>query len=172
MYRLWLIQRGRFKDVLRENITGIDSLLKFDYMGAAEFEFGALPKSLRRMIEANDGLYDFLEVTSVKDKDKNTARVYCKREETSAVIEAVKTLSRNDYGYKEAALMNKYIKEGAESDDYFSCNFWWDIENDFFIVFGDEKQELLQIAIDRMKEKWDVKTTSKKSLFRRHVKVI
>jgi hypothetical protein len=167
MYRLWLIQRGTFKNVAKDEITGIDSLLNFHYMGSAEFEWGALPQSLRRIIEANQGLYDFVEIESIKDKESNTARVYCKREETSDAIESVKHLSKNDYGYKEFAGMNKYIKEGIENS-YRVCNFWWDVENDFFVVFGDEKQELLQTAIYKMEEKWDVKPKpKKKGLFKK-----
>lgn len=167
MYRLWLIQRGTFKNVLKEEITGIDSLFKFHYMGSAEFEFGALPQSLRRIIEANYGLYDFVEVESVKDKEGNTARVYCKMEEVNDAIEAVKHLSKNDNGYKEFAGMNKYIKEGI-GDSYYVGNFWWDVENDFFVIFGDDKQELLQAAISKMEEKWDVKPKpKKKGLFKK-----
>jgi len=35
----------------RDNRKGIDACFEFDYMGSAEFEFGALPKSVARMRE-------------------------------------------------------------------------------------------------------------------------
>ena len=41
----YLIQRGKFES--RDFKEGIDSILKFDYMGSSEFEWGALPKSLQ-----------------------------------------------------------------------------------------------------------------------------
>jgi hypothetical protein len=40
----YYIQRGSFRN--EPTKKGIDSILSFDYMGAAEFEFGSLPKSL------------------------------------------------------------------------------------------------------------------------------
>jgi hypothetical protein len=44
-----LIQRVRYrKNDLRK---GIDAFFEFDYMGSSEFEWGALPKSLKLMRE-------------------------------------------------------------------------------------------------------------------------
>lgn len=44
---VWLVQRIRRRDM--PSSKGIDALFEFDYMGAAEFEFGALPKALKAM---------------------------------------------------------------------------------------------------------------------------
>lgn len=157
MKNLWLIQRAKFKKVEKENIEGIDSLLTFSYMGAAEFEFGALPQSLRRIIVEGNGQYGFIEIPQVKNKSKESAFVYCKLSEKDEIKEAVKHLSKKDYGYKEPALMASYIMNGENiNSSYNDCNFWWDIENDFLVLFGEEKRELLQEAINKMKEKWDV----------------
>ncbi|NTV79594.1 MAG: hypothetical protein HGA25_10800 [Clostridiales bacterium] len=47
----YLIQRGTFNDKIDISaITGIDYIIKFDYMGRSEFEFGAKFKSLKRII--------------------------------------------------------------------------------------------------------------------------
>jgi len=45
----WLVQRATFKD--RTHREGVDSMLEFDYMGSAEYEFGAIGKSLKRIRE-------------------------------------------------------------------------------------------------------------------------
>lgn len=52
----WLIQRASFE--ARPEKEGLDGVLRFDYMGASEFEFGALFKSLTR-IRADIGNYQF-----------------------------------------------------------------------------------------------------------------
>lgn len=169
MYRLWLIQRGQFKDTKFDDITGIDSLLSFEYMGSSEYEFGALPKSLRRIIEEGYSKYSFVEVDSVRDKDGNTARVYCKNNEVEDAIKAVIHLSENDYGYKERASMHKYIVDGYK-DKPFTTDFWWDIENDFFVIFGNEKQKLLQKAISEMEIKWGVIPKKKKTFLQKLIK--
>lgn len=155
MKRLWLIQRGRFESIEKEKIEGIDSLISFEYMGSAEFEWGALPKSLRRIIEDGNGRYGFVEIPEIKNSNAESAFAYCLLSEENDVREAIQHLSKNDYGYKESAMMASYINNG---ENYrYSSNFWWDIENDFFVLFGEEKRVMLQVAIDKMKIKWDIK---------------
>ena len=47
----YLVQRGTFRDKIDiSKITGIDSIISWDYMGSSEFEFGALPTSLKRIV--------------------------------------------------------------------------------------------------------------------------
>lgn len=48
----YLIQRAEIESPLAMVSTRLSQAVNFDYMGSAEFEFGALPKSFRRM-EAN-----------------------------------------------------------------------------------------------------------------------
>lgn len=165
MYNLWLIQRGLFRKEIPEEITGVDSIINWAYMGSAEFEFGELPKSLKRIIIAGYGQYEFVEIKNIKDKEGNTARVYCKSSEIEDAKFAVKHLSKNDYGYKECANMASYIKNGYDGK-YMTADFWWDIKNDFFVLFGDEKQALLEKAITALETKWDAapKPVEKKSI--------
>ena len=47
-----LIQRIRFRKEPYGRMKGVDKFFDFDYMGSAEFEFGALPKALKIMREA------------------------------------------------------------------------------------------------------------------------
>lgn len=48
----YLVQRATIKTTDREHIAGIDSLLA--YMGSAEFEFGSLGASFRRIMASFD----------------------------------------------------------------------------------------------------------------------
>lgn len=45
----YLIQTGSFRNSILDSKSGIDRIIKFDYMGSSEFEFGALSASLRRI---------------------------------------------------------------------------------------------------------------------------
>lgn len=67
----YTIQRGFFEE--RDCKKGIDSIIKFDYMGASEFEWGALPKALKRL-RKNVGEYAYHDV-SVGDK---MITIFCK----------------------------------------------------------------------------------------------
>jgi hypothetical protein len=48
-YQPYLIQRVQVRDSKAEGRKGIDASFSFDYMGSAEFEFGALPASLKEL---------------------------------------------------------------------------------------------------------------------------
>lgn len=53
MNRLYLIQRGTFLNTKdRKNFKPFKEVIDFDYMGSAEFEWGATTVSLRRIIKA------------------------------------------------------------------------------------------------------------------------
>ena len=51
--RVRLVQSGHFKkdidELNKKEINGLDDIVSLEYMGSAEFEWGALPRSLRRM---------------------------------------------------------------------------------------------------------------------------
>ena len=42
--KFYLIQRGNFKND-EKSLTGSDGVVNLDYMGATEFEWGAIPKA-------------------------------------------------------------------------------------------------------------------------------
>lgn len=151
MYDLWLIQRGTFKDIRPEDIEGMDSLIRWSYMGSAEFEFGALPESLRRIVSGHKG-YEFVEIPEIKDKNGDTLRVYCKTSEREDAVAAANHLATVEHGYKELAGVKSYI-DGL-FNLYITGNFWWDIKNDFFLMFGEEKQQLVSVALNKLKDKW------------------
>ena len=62
----YLIQQAKFSD--RSDRKGIDSILAFDYMGSAEFEFGALPQSLKRIRENIDNYIYIQTIPLVRRK--------------------------------------------------------------------------------------------------------
>lgn len=116
-----LIQRCKFKN--REHKSGIDSILSFDYMGSSEFEWGALPNSLKKIrTELNN--YVYLDVP-LQDK---VITVFCNDSQKSDVKLYLSKLAKNEMNLKEFSAFDSYIK----NDGYFkdSFDFWWDIEND------------------------------------------
>jgi len=48
---MWLVQRLEKKNFPTEGVKGVDGIVRFDYMGSSEFEWGALPKALKSMRE-------------------------------------------------------------------------------------------------------------------------
>ena len=159
--RLYLLQRGTFKKDLSKETSKFSELIDLDYMGSAEFEFGALPASRIRMANKFDeyGLHEVKELASPNGVPFN---LYCdKNEITNIVSEIWKYIQGNDpskivsYRLKErASLANKYYgfqwSVGRDSD-----NFWWDIENDFMCFYGaaDRQNAFKRVVINNaMKE--------------------
>lgn len=120
--KTYLIQRANFKN--RPHKKGIDSIVEFDYMGSAEFEFGALPKSLEN-IRKNIEQYVYLE-TNVGNKK---IMVFIQTKFLTELPEYLNKLSKNEFHLKEYSYFDNYISDNK----FLKCNtdFWWDIENHF-----------------------------------------
>lgn len=151
----YLIQRGKFKSTPLQDISGVDSLFEFDYMGSAEFEFGALPKSLRIIVE-NSANYGMFTISEVKNLDGEPMQLYCHRTVFERAKENAIHLSNEPYGYKEYCDMADYVAGKAKT--YRPANdFWWDIGNHYMICFGEDRAIKLLMALEKMVEKWAVK---------------
>ena len=162
----WLIQRGFIKTDKRSQIQGIDSLIRFDYMGAAEFEFGALPKALKGII-AN---LDRLEVHLVDDLRKNGARlaIIATKDQVADVEKFFRSQAADPYAIrlKERTEFKQTIDRAADAPpiqrhEYKSeVNFWWDItegefdtSNNWMATFGKENADNILLALRKTKEK-------------------
>jgi hypothetical protein len=137
-----LVQRAQFKKpepaipnpYQQKPAKGIDKLLKFDYMGAAEFENGALPKSLAR-IRGNSRQYS-LTTYLFKMSTNKVVKVFCLADDVVKVGEVLEQLAEKTIRLKERCDLSEYILNiGTE----FSNDFWWDIENDFMFWKDDSR---------------------------------
>lgn len=117
----YLIQRAKFEN--KSHKKGIDSILSFDYMGSAEFEFGALGESLER-VRNKIGEYTYLDVP-VGEK---VITVFCNNENKAEIKTYLQALVDKTCRTKEFTAFDSYIKD----DGYFKDRFdmWWDIKND------------------------------------------
>lgn len=122
----YLVQRAAFKSRDTAHGAGIDRLLRFDYMGSAEFEFGALPNSLR-VIREKIGEYVYLPL-EIKGK---RFTVFCREVDSDQVIRHVKGLADNLYHLKEWCDLHRYVA----NDTFLKSrnDHWWDIENHWMV---------------------------------------
>lgn len=120
----YLIQRAKFEN--RSNKKGIDQILSFDYMGSSEFEFGALPKSLKRVRENPSNYVQFQY--SFKKQPNKLVTVFCKKEQQEFIGSILEQLADRKIWLKEHCDLDKYIK----GEDKYANDFWWDIDNDWF----------------------------------------
>jgi len=125
-----LIQRAKFEN--RDYKKGIDSIVKFDYMGSSEFEWGALPKSLGR-IRDKINTYIYLDIP-IKDK---VISVFCRDNQKSEIKLYLTELSENKWRLQEYSDFDNYINPSQHFKS--RTDFWWDISND--VMFWRKNQE-------------------------------
>ena len=120
---------------------------EFDYMGAAEFEFGALPKSLdpfskselmkfqidfkaKDIKPSSDRLWS-------KDKDKlpkqpdGTVYVLCRKKDQEFVTDAIKGFAKETFYTKEGVRLNNALDPIDGRASRRACG-WYELDTGFF----------------------------------------
>jgi hypothetical protein len=149
MKKPYLIQRCRYEEKGNTDLGTITQEYHPDYMGSAEFEFGELPKSLRRM---NENINDY----KISDYTISGKQVwfYTKETDIKEYICHLEDLIKNKYGilkevirfpdyYNEQELKSFDEREKKQQKRLKNPkwknipweNVWWDIENDIIFSF-------------------------------------
>ena len=103
-------------------------------MGSAEYEWGALPKSLERTRE-NEKEYVQFEFTFENFEDK-PIMILCKESDKEELPKILAQLADKELKLKEYCDLDAYLKGNK---DYKTSDFWWDIQNDFFFWRSNEE---------------------------------
>lgn len=142
----YLIQRAKFSKEKNES-TGLDKLLNFEYMGSAEFEWGALPKALDS-IRGKISKYVIANIT-IEDKD---ITIFVNKDVTP--LQLAKYM--DDLAYrvsylKEPSGFDYYIKQKDVGSFVNKPDFWWDIKNDimFWKKNKDFESEFSELFIQK-----------------------
>lgn len=162
----YLVQRGTFEDKVDiSTIEGLDSIVHFDYMGSSEFEWGSLPKSLRRCISAfKKDQFKYHPIT-INGKAFHLYGANLSEDDATYVKDFMENKIINPYGgTKEMVYIHSYfegkykvqLKKGCSKktekvSNYGYCDFWWDIDNDW-MLFPEEPlfKRKFDIAIKKL----------------------
>ena len=138
MIDTYLLQRAEFRN--HDTYKGLDKILLFEYMGSAEFEFGALGKSLERIRQASN-TYSYKKYR-VKGK---TFTVYAVKSVHEYFEEFINKLIDNKIRLKEAS----YIGRAFEKYKHYNTSFWWSLDNDFmfWVENKDFEQEFKKLIL-------------------------
>lgn len=144
----YLIQRGTFKSI-NSSITGIDQLITYDYMGSSEFEYGALPKSLKQMCIHIDE-YEIYK-TDHTSKDNEGLFILCKPEDTALIKKFIDEIIENEYSWN----LKEYprLKQSLNKERFYNYNMWWDIDNHYMFCIGKQNCKNLITAIKAVRER-------------------
>jgi len=139
----YLVQRGTLKPL--KEVTGIDALVAFDYMGSSEFEFGALPKALKSIIGVLPKL-GFLPLPNIEFEGKHLW-VLCLTEDEDALREFFDMITKDrPVRMKEAMYWGDRLGDNR-------INFWWDLENNWMATFGEDEIQQVHDALVAVKKR-------------------
>lgn len=149
----YLVQRMKLRDKVREDLPpGVDVMYSMDYMGAAEFEFGALPKSLRRITSVVDK-FEVTKVEKVAAKDGRRLYLLCHRHATAELLKvSVPLLLSGKARLKEATNLEESLNSPERT--YHCCDAWWDIDHDFFLILGEKNAAKTLEALKALRDRW------------------
>lgn len=130
MRQIYLVQRGviqpKFKPEMRLSET-----VRLDYMGSSEFEWGALPKSLRRMQEV--GTLQSVVFRTFSSRTGSPLRACGVFKDAGAYESALAPVIAGTARTKEFTGFDQHV--GPETKWSTGVDFWWDIENDVMMSF-------------------------------------
>lgn len=154
----YLIQRMSFNNKLPEGF-GLDALCRYEYMGSAEFEFGALPDSLKQMCRKADDL----EVVMVKDIVNQENQRLCLVVPVGAADNyrpIIDALIEEKIRLKESANFAPHVtgksRSGEpvkEGDWYLDTKGWWDLNNHVMFTFGKQNAKNILKAIRNVRDR-------------------
>lgn len=128
---IWLVQRAGIPTPLAPADSTLTKSLELEYMGSTEFEFGALPKSLRRLRSAHEQGNMVVRLVHDIRQGESPLRVLSAFDDT-AFADYTKELHRLRYNnpitkentYFQFDLQKRYPGFSPTAE------FWWDISND------------------------------------------
>ena len=158
-----LIQRGFFTGKSRSLFTDPDEAIELDYMGAAEFEFEAIPKAYRRF------MYHFEEYktsnTGFYTQQNEELLLFCRRNHAIEIMQMLKAFMQNPYRLKEPSYLEKITEANEDTEcDFSRTNFWWCIDiksHGDWMAFLQPQAELFMQAAKNDYQNWWLKMSPK-----------
>lgn len=144
MNKPYLIQRMKFDK--NPNGGNFDGIMNLDYMGSSEFEWGALPKSLKVLCQNADDLV-ISKTEYYKEENGVSTGVFMitiGKEAANEYQEFLPNICNNPYDCKEDP---RFIDSLTKKDDYFNTEAWWDIENHVMWTIGKANAKKIVNAI-------------------------
>ena len=163
-----LLQKGRFliKDIdelsnLDVDKDGLKKVIDLAYMGQYEYEGNAIPIS-RMFIEYYKEKYEFYP-TDIYNKNNEQMYVFVNRDLINEGLDSnpnyIADLVKHDID-KNMSLW-EHINHKVEESRY---DFWWNIEADYLIFFGDAKKEIINYFINSCYDRDGMKEGLQKKL--------
>lgn len=140
----WLIQRCA--------LAG--GKLRYDYMGSTEFEWGACPKSLKRIFEK--GISTGTVSIPVDDKPVAVHMVAGNGFPFDDYQPHLRALAGREVRLQESSHFDRAVSAGTDFYESLGMgiNVWFDIDNDVLWTLSESNQRELVAVLSGIKEAW------------------
>jgi len=149
----YLIQRCKRKSltpVQKAHVTGIDSILSFEYMGSSEFEWGALPKALRSLCRQADTL----KVEKAPFGQGRALWLVCPAATRVVCLNMLAMAAKETHHTKEYVGIEAYLNGDEARHGYKDYAAWWDIDHDWIACVDKELAQLVVYGIKKVRDRW------------------
>ena len=143
----------------REDLN-VHELLKFDYMGSSEFEFGAIPECFRRFHKKLDKC-SIHEVDIGEGEFKKTVYVLATPEEFKAYVPYLQQMAEDKLYCKEYTGFGQHFRAPRSFDRAAKTTFWLDIANDVAWNFRRYDLQCFGKALDNTIARWNREKAAK-----------
>lgn len=148
----YLVQRVSRKRSEFNKAGSVDDNYRMEYMGSAEFEMGALPKSLKAACASLDE-YQVIKIEAIKDADDQPLRVLCKIAD-KAYQEDLLSLWVDEHSLTTKECVGLEQAKRPKGERMYEADVWWDVSNHIFFCFGKTNMKQWQTALENTREKF------------------
>lgn len=145
----YLIQRLSLRNGAPKDPDSFDKLYSCDYMGSAEFEFGALPDSLKEITRNLDSYRIVRVEPKTAAHDGRLLYAVCTDEQEEDLLGFVPQLVDGTLRLKELI----YLKEALE-EPVPAVVAWWDVSNHWLLVLGEKTAKRTMMALQGLRNRW------------------
>lgn len=142
----YLIQRAKIKPN-PSHLKKISENIETDYMGSSEFEYGALPRSLRA-INADIKLYHTIQVKEITNEKGQPLIVWSKIpfENLPEYVNHLEQIRLGKLRLKESTYFNADLAKTSPKL-VGRTDFWWDLDNDAMFSFDPEIMKVIADSV-------------------------
>jgi hypothetical protein len=149
----YLISRHSF------NESGDTFLKKFrcQYMGSAEYEFGAIPKSLKENVIDQLDDYQWVSIRSLTNFEDKCVHVFLHKSHSVEDYEDIlQRLGESPYGEKIKCKELSYFSQNISKPDRFShVDVWYDMDNGVIFTFEKHLRKHIDSGLLESKKVFD-----------------
>lgn len=131
-----------------EAMSLLKGIFSFDYMGSAEFEWGAIPKSLEHIAKNHQDYLGFVLTCETKEHKLGEVYLLCNSTDYKKISTWIISKAYNEYDTslrtKERVGLQEVINKTAHRK---TCG-WLDIDNHFFFFTDKEMYENVKKLFD------------------------